>query len=598
MKKIFHILFFSILALSVFNCRKEPSYIGSPDPATNGPDLTTKITSSVSGFVTDENNAAVSGAAVNIGANSVSTDQYGYFEIRNVEVVKNAAVVTVTKPGYFKGIKTFIATANKDAFFRIKLIPKTNAGAINTAAGGEVVLANGLIVQLPANAVVVASTNVPYSGTVSVSSYWIDPTAGDLNEIMPGDLRGIDETGTLKKLITYGMAAVELTGSSGELLQIAEGKKATLTIPLPSAIASTAPSTIPLWSFNETNGLWKQEGYGTKNGNAYSGEVSHFSFWNYDMPLDYVNFNCTITDGSGSPIPYVAVKISYVDYPFNYTWGYTDSSGYVSGAIPSNTSLLMEVFSNTNCDSPLYSQNLNATTIDMSLGNIAINTANITARITGSVVDCAHAPVTNGHIIISYSNKYFKFPLSSTGTFDFSTLICNGGTQVNTVQLIGEDNAAQQQGTSLNYWLAPGTNTVGAIQACGNSMEEFVKYSVDGGLTFTNIIQSMPDTVWSEADPSLVTSVNGQNAVQGLWVSFVLNMDLIAGGINGIYLITFNCLSIPQLTNVVQSTVVGQFTEYGPVGAYMAGNFTADVVGQTTPVTYPVVCSFRVRRTF
>ena len=43
----------------------------------------------------------------------IFTDEYGFFEIKNVQVVKTAAVVTVTKIGYFKGIKTFGATADK-----------------------------------------------------------------------------------------------------------------------------------------------------------------------------------------------------------------------------------------------------------------------------------------------------------------------------------------------------------------------------------------------------------------------------------------------------------------------------------------------------
>ena len=53
-------------------------------------------------------------------------------------VIKSAAVVTVNKPGYFKGIKTYIAESGKSAFFRIKLIPKTISGSLNAATGGNV----------------------------------------------------------------------------------------------------------------------------------------------------------------------------------------------------------------------------------------------------------------------------------------------------------------------------------------------------------------------------------------------------------------------------------------------------------------------------
>ena len=149
-----------------------------------------------------------------------------------------------------------------------------------------------MIISLPSNSVVNVATDAPYTGTVNVAVHWIDPTAVDLDQIMPGDLRGIDETGSLKGLKTFGMTAVELTSASGELLQIASGKKATLTMPVPPALLSNAPSSIPLWYFDEINGLWKQDGTATKTGNTYVGDVSHFSFWNCDQPGDYVQLNC------------------------------------------------------------------------------------------------------------------------------------------------------------------------------------------------------------------------------------------------------------------------------------------------------------------
>lgn len=116
---------------------------------------------------------------------------------------------------------------------------------------------------------------------------------------MPGDLRGISTDGSLKTLTTYGMAAVELTGALGELLQIAPGQKASLTMPIPVAILSNAPATIPLWSFDEAKGLWKEEGQAIKTGSNYVGDVSHFSFWNCDVPNNYVQFNCTVKNSDG-----------------------------------------------------------------------------------------------------------------------------------------------------------------------------------------------------------------------------------------------------------------------------------------------------------
>jgi ABC-type sulfate transport system permease subunit len=101
---------------------------------------------------------------------------------------------------------------------------------------------------------------------------------------MPGNLTGITINNEQKILQTYGMIAVEMEGSSGEALNIAGSKQATISFPIPSAMLANAPATIPLWHFDETIGVWKEEGTATKQGNAYVGVVTHFSFWNCDVP--------------------------------------------------------------------------------------------------------------------------------------------------------------------------------------------------------------------------------------------------------------------------------------------------------------------------
>ena len=207
------------LSVSFFSCQKELSAVGN-GIATLPPDLVSKINSNVSGFVTDEADKAVIGALVAAGGKTTLTDKFGYFEIRNILVVKEVAVLNVAIPGYFKAVKTWIAIENKSVFFRVKLIPKTIAGNVDAAAGGKVTLGNGLTINIPANAVVNAATNAAYTGQVNVAAYWLSPTATDLYRIMPGDLRGVDSLGGLRLLTTYGMAAIELTGAGGELLQI------------------------------------------------------------------------------------------------------------------------------------------------------------------------------------------------------------------------------------------------------------------------------------------------------------------------------------------------------------------------------------------
>jgi hypothetical protein len=280
---IFILALISVITICAISCQKELTG-ESNGSSTELPDLTTKISSAVSGFVTDENDMAVANAVVTIGNSNTLSDKYGFFEIKNVSVVKDAAVVTVDYPGYFKAIKTYMAAAGKAAFFRIKLISKVSAGNIDASTGGQVTLLNGLVIQLPANAVVNAATGNAYSGQVNVAAHWINPSTPDLNLTMPGDLRGTDTAGAIKLLTTYGMAAVELTGAGGELLQVAQAKKLPSQFRCQLVFQQAHLLRFPLWYFDEKTGLWKEQGEAVKSGNSYIGDVSHFSYWNCDVP--------------------------------------------------------------------------------------------------------------------------------------------------------------------------------------------------------------------------------------------------------------------------------------------------------------------------
>lgn len=588
-KSLFTALLLTFSAFSFFSCQKDFSYEVTDVRTITPADLRTKVSSSVSGFVINENNLPVSGATVLAGTATGTTDKYGYFQIKNVQLVKNAAFVTVSKTGYFKGIKTFIATANKAAFFRIKLLPKNNAGTINGASGGDVTLSNGLKIGLPANGVVTAATNAPYTGLVTVSAVWIDPKSPELNMIMPGDLRGTNTDGQLKNLTSYGMAAVELTGASGELLQVASGKQASLTMPIPASIAAGAPNSIPLWYFNETNGLWQQEGIAAKSGNSYVGNVKHFSFWNCDVPANYVHFDCTVLDASGQPVPYIRVKISRTD---TSTWnssrdGYTDSSGYVGGLVPDNSNLKLEIFSDYGCSIPVYTQTFTTSNSAISLGNITIPNTN-TATVTGTVTDCNGGVVSNGFIIIKSGYQYNYYPTDITGAFSFNTTLCGG---TNTIIAIGLNNSTFQESSPATHTLTTGVNAIGNYIACGISTQQFINYTINGA-TYS---YTSPQWLFSN---SFNTNTIGIGCYNNGTTQFPVRFDItkLNLGLNSIQNLTFfKAVQITDSAFTYPQTIPVNITEYGAVGTYWGGNFTTTLIG-TSGTSYNISCNFRTRR--
>ena len=569
-----------------FSCQKELS-IENGAVAVSPPDLTTKVSASVSGFVTDENDAPVLGATVQVGTSSISTDKFGFFEVKNVQVVKTAATVTVSQPGYFKGIKTWMGEQGKVAFFRIKLIPKTSVGTINSSTGGNVTLRNGLSITLPAGALVNAATNAAYTGAVNVAAYWINPMAADLSRIMPGDLRGLNADGALKLLRTFGMAAVELTGSGGELLQIATGKSATLSLPIPAALAADAPASIPLWYFDESNGLWREQGEATKSGNNYVGNVTHFSFWNYDTPANYVQFSCTIKDQSNNPVKGALLKITVVG-TYNSGYGVTDSLGYVSGPVPDNAQLLLEVYSSVYCQSPIHTQAFTTSNVPVSLGTITILPANGIGRFTGTLVDCNNNPIASGYVMIYMNNDYDRLWVNN-GVIDYARYLC---TNTMNVTLIGIDPANNQQSGPYNFTLVSGNTSIGSLQACGTSSTEFINYTIDGT---PHDLLSPPDSIYDNSPAGAITSyISGSQAGAFHYVNFSFDNTGMGVGTNQ----TLNSFYSTYLPNqaIISPAATVNITECGPVGQFISGNFTCAIVSTIPAATYNITCSFRVRR--
>jgi len=600
-KTALHIIITALLCLFLLNaCKKSFSDQQSVPQQTGQPDLSAKIPVKVAGFITDENGNAVFNATVYAGTKTVTTDEYGYFSISDVMLSKTAAYVKISKAGYFDGFRTFVGKENKETFMRLKLVPKTAIGTINAGSGGTANTADGGIVSLPANAVVVASSNSLYTGGIHVAAHLYKPD--NMNEwaaTIPGDERGINSDGYLKMIKSYGMLAVELTGDAGELLQIAAGKEATITTPVPAALLASAPSSVPLWSFDETKGLWKQEGSATKNGNTYTGNVQHFSFWNGAIGLDLVNLSTQIVNNTLQPMGNIFVLVRKANDPTFAAAAYSNNQGFVNGAILANTALVLEIY-NT-CGSPVlvYSQNFTTGTADVDLGTLITNLPQ-QVLLSGTAVNCSNAPITNGYVILSVeyapnSTTRYQIPINN-GNFDFAIVAC--ANMFSNYVAIDED--AHQQGTTQTITLVPGTNNLGNLIACGTSTLSFIDYAVDGGST---IHLSEPlDTMFSSysyngglnSGGSVATIGSIQNLqpdLQFTW--FGLNTLGNTHTVNDLWSISFAGVSHRARIPVPLELT---FTEFGEIGGFIAGSFSGNVENWDDSSAHTITCSFRVRR--
>lgn len=283
------------------SCYKEDeagnSNVPLPDPLQPLPAITT----TVAGVVIDENGKPLADAEIWIHGETTVTGPDGGFIFENIEVPGNRCVVESRKEGYFSGIRALTPKENRQTEVRIVMMGSPITHTFQASTGSNASLDNGSEVQIPANGLV-SSTGDAYSGPVSMSVRYLDPTAGNFGVLVPGgDMLAQREDQSTSVLYSYGILRVQMTDLSGDQLQLAPGTESTLIMNIPADQLSTAPPTIPLWYFDEEKGVWQEEGSAKREGNRYIGTVTHFTDWNCDDPTEGATIIGRLIDCNDQP---------------------------------------------------------------------------------------------------------------------------------------------------------------------------------------------------------------------------------------------------------------------------------------------------------
>ena len=570
---------FTLSTVLFYGCQKELSdtFVGFPVAPTQK-----LVNTTVQGQVFDENGAPLAGAQVSAGVSSTTTDKFGIFRFNNVSINQNGGLVKVTKAGYFTGSRSLFYSETSTNFVRVQLIPKKLVGTIDATTGGTAAVATGGV-TLPANGVVKAASNQAFTGSINVYAAYLNPTDPNVQMQMPGNLFGVQSNNTLASLETYGMMAVELESAAGEKLQIATGSEATLNFPA----SASAPATIPLWYFDENTGFWKEEGTATKNGSQYVGKVKHFSFWNCDAPFPLVDFEAKIVDQHGNPLVHKSVVITRSGGNQTSGYGMTDSTGKVFGKIPKNEALVLTV--KGECGQVIHTQNIGPFATSTNLGTITASVnASTWVEVTGKVLDCSAASVTNGFVTISVGNAVYRGYPDNTGNFKIRFINCSGAT---TGTLIAYDYAGLQEGAPVTITLAA-TVAAGNVTACGTVIQtSFINYSIDGN-NFS--LTAPPDSLGAYLlNATQGTTVSGFK-LQGTNNQFINFRFMNTTSAPGSYpLVSYNSNGIDsaRITTPIPVTV----TAYGNSGQFIEGNFTGTVLDRAN-ANRVLTVSFKVKR--
>ena len=275
-KCIFKTICISLLALIANACVDT-----SKDTIKDSP----KERTTIKGKICDANGNNLTNVTIISGNNQATTDSLGYFNIDVDTLIGNRHVLRIQKDGYFDRIYSKMVSDTMD--YPIQLIKKEPSDFVSfgkfKSEEGATVMVNGASVTIPKSGLVKRDGN-DYNGMVNITVVYLSPSK-NIYPLMPGsDLMALAANGDTTPLISYGMINVEMTDETGDMLQLKNGCEALLKYPAPEGF--TVHDTIPLWYFNEENGLWVEDGYSVKHGDEYVGSVKHFTWWNCDVKIE------------------------------------------------------------------------------------------------------------------------------------------------------------------------------------------------------------------------------------------------------------------------------------------------------------------------
>lgn len=534
-----------------------------------------EITRSFLGNVMDSNGNPIEGVTITIGTDQVQTDANGVFSVEDAQVNQRFAYVKAEKAGYIHGSRALVPTngVNKVS---IMLLEETVAGSTTSGTEKTIAIANGASVSLKGD--YIKPDGTPYSGDLDVIVHHLDPTDTNVALQMPGMLYAENEANQERMLQTLGMLAVELRGTAGEDLNLAENSSAEIKIPVDPSLMAIAPSTIPLWYFDEAKGYWIEEGEATLVGSNYIGTVKHFSFWNCDIPAEAINLCVTVINENETA--FANTRVTITSNTFGTRGGYTNELGEVCGLVPSGETLEINVYDFAICGSNvIYTSTIGPYNADDSITVVVQESSDIiNETVFGTFADCNETLITNGYVVLTYGDQTF-YDTVTDGAFEINMLRCSSSDSFS-IEALDTDNL--QTTGAINYTFDATTETnLGNLLAC-NTVTEFIQYTVDDTdeLLITANIQASFMPTGGNFDNNL--NISGQRdsgTNNGCFYLFGVlddaphtgtynHINFEAGSDTGINI--SECIGISENNNNITYNV----TALGDVGEYIDINFS------------------------
>ena len=270
---------------------------------------------------------------------TTQSDTSGNFEFSVLDTLLSDGMVLSAALAQYSEHSIIISNTEVNQTQHIALLPSHVNTSFNPAVASNVEHNGNSIIDFSASSLT-REDGQAIQGNVSAQLTIIDPSL-DIN-LMPGEMI-TESNDEILPIESFGAINVVLADESGAPVNLAEDKSATIRIPVANNISSP-PATIPLYYFDEQQGLWVEEGEASLvslgGESFYQGEVTHFSTWNADRVYETSFIHGCVVDTENEPVANARIISTGRDYNGSAS-AISDVTGQFTVAARQNSEVLV-----------------------------------------------------------------------------------------------------------------------------------------------------------------------------------------------------------------------------------------------------------------
>lgn len=317
---------------------------GGGDDSSNPPASTGRARAA--GRVTSaETGSGIAGVTVSSGSVSATTDSEGNYELQDIATA-SSVLLRFNKTGLVPQGRSTFALADDGASTIV------NVPMLAVLVTEQFDPNNDHTIVVPGSTAMVALRGgtlrrADGSSVVGQATAFVTPIAPATNvDLMPGNYLAAQGNGSAA-MESFGALDASFVDESGAALNLGSNTTSTIRI-APSSRSNNLPDTMPLFYYDTSSGLWREEGTATRVGFGddayYEGTVAHFTTWNCDRVYETVVIRGCVEDANGQRVSGAVVRSEGKNY-VGVATAPTDAEG--NFAVPAMSNGEMYVLAST-----------------------------------------------------------------------------------------------------------------------------------------------------------------------------------------------------------------------------------------------------------